>query len=375
MAKAIFRCSFITLIGLILFPVSSRACVPPRFSFDGYSTLPTNEAKNIPRNTQIRIIYSGSGLGASILAPLQIRAVTAQGLESEPLPHTIKKTVAQVWRWGYGHYIVVLELNNLLPSNQTIKVLGRLPELPCSYTQGDKKCVYPKEHKELSRFTTSAHVDEEAPTFRGLEGFNFRPPQVHEPESCDSHRYLYLSMGFAWSPATDNTTPTKMLRYNVYKSTDLITPIFHLVTGIGASLECPGTWGETYQQRIRKGQTYIVRAVDLAGNEDHNLNFHTIPDKCQGLELPPPEPPPTYDAGNITDTADTADVVDAGAGDQRAPEQEGSESLAPQPQAPPKPGAFTCSQFSLQSGFFFWLLLLLPLGFHRCCTSTKSKVR
>jgi hypothetical protein len=71
----------------------------------------------------------------------------------------------------------------------------------------------------------------------------------------------------SWQPATDNTTPTAQILYDVYLATtpggeNFSSPTWTTAPG-ATSFETPGlaSHGSFY---------FVVRARDRAGNEDHN---------------------------------------------------------------------------------------------------------
>jgi hypothetical protein len=108
--------------------------------------------------------------------------------------------------------------------------------------------------------TTPATSDTAPPSFSGLQTAFACTPGPQRPGET-------TPFTLSWQPATDNTTPTTQILYDVYLATtpggeNFSSPTWTTAPG-ATSFETPGlaSHGSFY---------FVVRARDSAGNEDHN---------------------------------------------------------------------------------------------------------
>jgi hypothetical protein len=118
--------------------------------------------------------------------------------------------------------------------------------------------------------TATAASDTAAPSFGGLQTAFACTPGPQRPGQTTPFR-------LSWQPASDNSTPSDQIVYDVYLATtpggeNFSTPTWTTAPG-ATSFETPGLPSHS-------SFYFVVRARDSAGNEDHNTTEVPGSDPC-----------------------------------------------------------------------------------------------
>jgi hypothetical protein len=96
---------------------------------------------------------------------------------------------------------------------------------------------------------------------------------------CGPYDVHYVDL--MWSAATDDVAGADV-RYNVYRREGgMLTPVAMRVAGttLAGAAWCSGAWGSPNLQ----AGSYVVRAVDYAGNEDTNNKTLQLGNPCRDV--------------------------------------------------------------------------------------------
>lgn len=142
----------------------------------------------------------------------------------------------------------------------------------------------------FSSFTTGTAADGTAPTFAGIASSSVGAHEVCDNDACCGP-YDVHHVDLLWAAAADDVAGADV-RYTVYhRDGATLTPVATWVAGtkLAGAAWCSGAWGSPSLSR----GSYIVRAVDYAGNEDTNSVALELGDPCRdtpGCAVGGPEP-------------------------------------------------------------------------------------
>jgi len=229
--------------------VPASACEPaPPGPARLRDVLPADGATGVPTNTQVRLDYDGSETTG--LQDVEVRPVGGAALTT---------TIALLRNAGYPlRQLVVVHLQApLAPQTQYEVVAGNV----------------------VSTFRTGDGADTTPPTFAGIASVTTSVTDCSDSSCCGPNRIAYVRM--SWDGASDDFS-TAMVRYNVYAGNALVVPM----TSVGAVgfQVCSGQLSGTGPLANFEGGSgkYLVRAVDLAGNEDTNNVTQDVTVSCDG---------------------------------------------------------------------------------------------
>jgi hypothetical protein len=264
----------------------------------------------VPRNTELRVLYYGTGEGFdpddNVICELDLRPMRLVPSVGEP----IELTGAAFERPSQKTWVVAHPVEPL--TADTAYALQVLKEEASG-------CVCdPQQWATVSSFTTGGDEDDTAPTFAGLERVEYRE-QRSGPILCGDDDFVPAHATFA--AAIDTSTE---LRYNVYVDGELAIPYVDMTPGgLAFNVDCEGAGLLGGATLVRPGAEVEVRAIDLAGNESAANATTTIGlDVCDEFLIDP-------------------DLNDNGIPDSEDPPA----PLLPDPilAAPPSPGVSDCA--------------------------------
>ena len=239
---------------LVSAPGPTHACSVRGPGIFGRTVWPAPGA-NPPINARFYVSYLlGGNSGGSAIPPIGPDVAL---LDDDGTPVATSTEVV-------GSHVIIRPTAALLP-NRPYKVTDhRL--IPCEPTQGE--CPLTAAPQVIATFTTGAAADTEAPNFTGLTGATFLERTTCDSSACCGPYDLY-SVEFSWSSGKDNTAGGD-LRYNVYRREGgaLVVGLVEGLTAVGVQT-CSGGFPSPGRLELPPG-TYVVRAVDWAGNEDSN---------------------------------------------------------------------------------------------------------
>ncbi len=308
---------------------------------------PADGSLEIPTNAEVRVLYGGTCAHHVTQAAL---VPGLQTVEGEPIP-----TAVESYPMPGSHGITfVLRAETPLAAGTTYRVVDRVVtgDFDESGDCPEPAALTHDVPEAFATFTTGAGPDLSPPTFAGLAGLSVYEDECKDSGCCGP--YYAETLSFSYVPATDDYAASE-LRYNLYdgRTGALLSRHAHAPS---ARLPCGFS---PFAKPVVPGPSpaiVIVRAVDLAGNEDGNAVAAEVAYDCQpGTPVivepePEPEPEPGPEPGpepNPEPVADSAGEPDAGA------EPDTEAEVAPQA---PSGGDSGCTGGSVGST---WLAALL----------------
>jgi hypothetical protein len=260
------RLAAASLLGLAALAHHGRpadACSYP-IGYQSRVTVPQDGALYVPTNARIVVTYRTAIDQPAVADHLQL--VDAGGA---PVPFTVATTVQP------DGIVEVVTPSQPLAAGAQYKLLDRLPsECDLPY---QRDCLA-EVASPITTFTTSDGPDTTAPTFAGItdsnDDYHFFDPQ----DSCGAAAWIRHSLD--WGAATDSAdgvaTETAWIRFNVYDGAGHL--LHALAEGPPVELKtlCTDADGNPIAHDadgdgVEDNDTkLVVRAVDLAGNEDDN---------------------------------------------------------------------------------------------------------
>ena len=279
--------SFFTFSMIALtIPAVSSACSPPRPGISNLAVHPPTKTNDVPLNGRIIV-----RLNRVTWQPNSFR----EKFEIRPVGGSVLQVTPRLI--GRGHWKrYVFTFSKPLKPNTTYEVLTNIQKVPCSFNSGSSTCAAGKS-RVISTFQTGTKADNQPPQFKGLKSITPPPKRSVCPNSACCGPYDYGRFSLGWDPATDETSPKHVL-YNVYRLPDLKKPLLELVpTAFGIEL-CSGhfpgeRWDNFTMRSFPINYKFVVRAVDLAGNEDTNTISKQLNNLCGKGPKPEPKPEPT----------------------------------------------------------------------------------
>jgi hypothetical protein len=270
------------------------------------STLPADKAKDAPLNTHVRIELRGGRLSSCGLMPpcesdlkkiadqLQLVTLLDQNGQSIPVKVTIYRTPLTMEKNPYGggysvdhRWLVELTPEVALAPNTAHVVRSRL-DVDASVVAA--VCVDSTEHA-LLRFTTGAATDDEAPTFDGVKQATDVQFTSEDPSYRDVFQFRQAWFQLMIGSASD---ASGAVAYNLYRvdASGQHQEILHAWTGKDAASKltlghfCSWytniMWHTEMDLAVSPGKsTYVVKAVDLAGNEQPSDRQLTVDLSCE----------------------------------------------------------------------------------------------
>lgn len=175
-----------------------------------------------------------------------------------------------------GNPAVLLPMSPLL-ANHTYELADRRT-VPCLVTDGT--CSFAPSPQVFSTFTTGAGPDTTAPTFGGIQAVSIGARERCDGSSCCGPYDLYR-VTLRWDTAMDDVAGTRVV-YRVYRRDGAVLSLVAdrvpgtTFTGVAY---CSGWVWAAWGHALPPG-SYVVRAVDGAGNEDANTFEREVPDPC-----------------------------------------------------------------------------------------------
>ena len=278
---------------------------------------------SVPLNTGVLFNFrfnassQGSGIGQStkLLANVKIRKKGGKNVDVV-VEHGQKGAL-----FDYRAFVWVKPKQPLSP-NTAYEVLAPLGKLPCTLGQS---CDLNKLAVVLT-FRTGTSADTKAPTFSGVNPLHGTVSSSTEVDTCfGAHKGA--TFPFTWSPAKDDSSK-EHITYNVYESGDLSKPLLRFVSGgVMGWLSCSGgnpkrTWA---QIPLQASKSYVVRAIDLSGNEDQNTKSQKVADLCrQKPKTPVTKNPPNPESKKPPVSGHTGKAPQYGTGCSIRQQGEGS---------------------------------------------------
>lgn len=223
-----------------------------------------------PTNTRIVVSYK---MGADFLGfdvPKVGPDVALLDGDGTPVAFSFEVVASQV---------VIRPATALLP-NHLYQIADRRT-VPCDQTQNE--CTLANESLAFASFTTGPGADTAPPAFAGLASI-----APGDRLSCDNGAccgtYDVHSIGLSWLAGLDDSAGGD-LRYNVYRRAGDAPAAMSLLAGLVTGTELRGfqTCSGQFPGSLEMSPgTYVVRAVDWAGNEDSNATGGRLDNVCSG---------------------------------------------------------------------------------------------
>ncbi|TNE47508.1 MAG: hypothetical protein EP343_19220 [Deltaproteobacteria bacterium] len=272
------------IVGLVLCAAhdNAEACSPPRPGILSVSVFPPNGTKNVPTNARINVRYNYVK-GGAFSETFSIRPFGGANLAVTPQQ-------VSVGNWERRFFF----LKGHLQPNTTYEVVTNIQAIPCFFFGGNPGCTTGSP-QVISTFTTGTSDDTKPPSFAGLQSIvPVKSPSVCSNSACCGP-YHYHRFDVNWTAGTDETEASFVL-YNIYRTIDLSKPVLRYVPQSRGAQVCSGFYfGLSWDSFRGLPGGYVVRAVDLADNEETNTNSVNLVDLCSGPEPvvePSPEPRP-----------------------------------------------------------------------------------
>jgi hypothetical protein len=268
---------------------AAHACSPPLPNVSR-EVFPRAGAAGLSLNTEIRLTYRGNFMADP--------GVLVRPAGGQPVAIDLREVALNQDGWGgRGKVVVAKAAADLLPDT-TYEILDRV-QLGCD--GGD--CLRP-DPTVVATFVTGSSRDDTAPVFGGVKTVQIGMLAVCNGGACCGP-YSGFGVTLTWDPAIDDHN-TALVRYNVYGvdssggTTGEVAARFIDAEQLFGAIVCRATG---YSSGIpglgvaMKG-TYMVRAVDAAGNEDQNGATVVVDKKCTGDDEDAQDPPP--DSGSCS---------------------------------------------------------------------------
>lgn len=257
------------VLPIILFMCEAKvAACSGRGSFM-QSVYPVDKSQSVPLNTRVVFIHRAAFREEMPdFKSSDVRIVEKDGTQ-------ITFSMAQRSK-GEKREIYVIQPKIPLKKDTTYIVQSKAR---CEHGNSASKCN-PSKYLTVSTFTTSGKVDVTPPFFNGIEQATSSCPYNHE-NSCGIYSSTSIFIGLGKS--TDESGAKNVL-YNLYKADDLSKPIWMFskyfrgekIFSGEKDLHDPEGWIEL----VNSGEKYIMRAIDLAGNEELNTNSVLLKLEC-----------------------------------------------------------------------------------------------
>jgi hypothetical protein len=256
-----------TLLGVVLLAASARpaqACTVAQSALTGRTFWPRS-GELLATNGQVTVRYEGqwaesSGLLAALASELQLRPVGGQ-------PIAVTTTVADG--------LLVVRPDKVLAPNQAYELLDQRP-IPCSLMTVD--CAGRGQWMVVASFTTTAGPDMEAPPFAGLATVVWSALEFCSTSACCGP-FRGFPVTLSWPATTDQGAPVLYRLYRRGNGGALERTATTEATSLRGFFSCMPNSTGWYPIVLTPG-TYLVRAVDNAGNEDSNTTEQVLLDRC-----------------------------------------------------------------------------------------------
>jgi hypothetical protein len=249
-------------------PTPAGACSPPP-PYSAFGVVPRNGATSVPTNVKVRINHL---LDEPVWREFIIRPV---GGEAVAVTRSELANAFHAWR-----HVTVLTPDAPLAPATTYEIAGKLR--PGCVGAGD--CIA-ETYQVHATFTTGAGPDTTPPTFAGIRSIVTPEREVCTTSGCCGP-YTGLGFDIDWDEATDDTG---IAAYHIYEGDRRVS-----VLGGGGFALCSGHLqggGPGADFVYAESGRYVVRAVDLAGNEDTNdVGIDLVLDCAAGTPAAPNTP-------------------------------------------------------------------------------------
>ncbi|MBI2894689.1 MAG: hypothetical protein HYY06_14135 [Deltaproteobacteria bacterium] len=236
--------------------------------------VPMDGSAGVPTNAEARILYVGIDLYA-------LDDETAGALMLRPVGGDAITATVEVSSLAGGIVVTARPEAPLAPLTQ-YEVLDWVDDSQCSDELGCRM----EEPVVVSRFTTGDSPDDQPPEFAGLTGFGTEAAACDESACCGPYRVITARPSY--DPASDDG-PEGSIRYRLYSSDGpALSPVaVGHSSNLWGFIDCDGgALGDDEIGRLDlQVGDYVVRAVDLAGNEDANEIIARLDASCEDAEL------------------------------------------------------------------------------------------
>ncbi|MGM0577889.1 MAG: hypothetical protein ACQEXJ_19340 [Myxococcota bacterium] len=301
---------------------AALACSPPAPCVSRGAVEPGDGSIGLPTNFEIRLSYHVMDIAVE-------DGVFDLGLRVEggdPVDVEVESRTTYEY-FGSGRHFVVRATEPLEPQT-TYELTDHLPEDSC-FTG---PVAATEEPQVVATFTTGDGPDAEPPQFEGVQSVEATVFECFGGMCCAGDALL---LQLEWSEALDASALP--LRYRVYDA-DTMTPLHTTSLGAtgatAAACGSPGAHGNSFRVEGQGEHTFLVRAVDLAGNEDDNEVTVSYDVDCEEALSPDPEPEPGPEA---QPEPGPEPQPESGPEPQAEPSPEGQPEHAPEPGPEPQP--------------------------------------
>ncbi|HET7504148.1 MAG TPA: Ig-like domain-containing protein [Kofleriaceae bacterium] len=248
------------IVCCVLWPPRAHACEPSTGIADR-DILPVDGSTNVPINVRLALSYYGYS-GAADLADVQLQPIGGQ-----PVAVTAQRGITN----HPSRSLVFIRPTAALAANTTFQILTRIPTVPC----GSASCVS-STYSVATTFTTGSGPDTVAPMYAGLSSVSTSEEICDSSACCGPDRAVHYN--FPLGTPTDDVAYAGVNLYRV--GTGLVAELTHL-SGFELCSGQPSGGGPIGDFMAPTGIFY-AHAVDLAGNEDSNMQLVAVPVTCAG---------------------------------------------------------------------------------------------
>jgi hypothetical protein len=242
---------------------------PPLFERE---IVPADGDFDVPLNAQIRVYYS---LNRNEKPP-ERGMVAIRPVGGDP----IAVTTSAIENPQYLGLVTIVRPDAPLVGGTTYEILDTTI-VPCE--QPWDGCVL-ADPVVIATFSTGFTEDIIPPVYGGLAGFSASWDECDDDACCGPYAGFHVSFLEDPTPPSDSGRP--YIAWNVYRVGQSEPVMYAGLHGVAGWRSCDA--GPFFFEgiRVQNGQSYMVRAVDLAGHEDTNTSVHTIDISC--ADRPPP---------------------------------------------------------------------------------------
>ena len=275
----------------------------------GQDLFPADGATDVPLNTEVRVHWAGNAV-ASLDGLTDIALAGPDGVELAATVEDIAGHQDRSDRWA------VLRPDAPLAAETEYTILTPLSSEDC-WDPGE--CLG-SERVAHGTFVTGTEEDLDAPSFAGAGEIRLGSDSCDDDACCGPYSARFMTL--SWDRVPDEAG----ILYNIYRAGAALRPVARYVAGtfiaiVGSGGCSPVPFQTSFREEDIAGASYVVRAVDGAGNEDTNSVVLATGGDCVQAPVPPIEPDAQPDAqpdagpGPDTDPAgDSGPAPDAGSG-------------------------------------------------------------
>ena len=236
---------------------------------------------DIPTNSKIYVdyhVYSGSYFRLDLFPLSSIYLVDTFG---KIILSDVREVMNLRYSFNSRRITFLLTPRSNLKPNSLYRIQTKIDKAGCAGNDNKIYSCVKDYFVSVSSFTTGSTSDSVAPKFSGKSKldtvyYHFRPT------SCTNDDYKAVRITFVPGEINNELFP-EYIRYFLYSSENTTQPLGEYESGYGTIMFCSGS-GSTmredisWQKKLRYGHSYVIRALDIAGNlSEPSMEFQFCP--------------------------------------------------------------------------------------------------